>query len=96
LKTGVLPVNRAMVVRKEIARKHPWVVLNLPEAFDRANEIADKERLEHVECHLAAGVLEGSIDVRFSRESGPNKAVAPGRLDSIDGDHLGTVSLCVS
>src|SRR6266487_5241323 len=46
-----------MVIRKEIAGKHPWVVLNLYKAFERANEIADRERLEHAEYHLAAGLL---------------------------------------
>ncbi|MGH8649837.1 MAG: hypothetical protein ACREUP_11105, partial [Burkholderiales bacterium] len=45
------------VIRKEIAEKHPWAVLNLVKAFDRANEIADRERLEHVEYHVAAGLL---------------------------------------
>jgi 4,5-dihydroxyphthalate decarboxylase len=52
-----------MVIRRESAEKHPWVVLNLIKAFDRANDIADRERLEHVEYHVAAGLLPpGSKD----------------------------------
>jgi 4,5-dihydroxyphthalate decarboxylase len=56
-KTGIFPINHGMVIRREIAEKHPWVVLNLIKAFDRANDIADRERLEHVEYHVAAGLL---------------------------------------
>src|SRR6266702_3724224 len=56
-KAGIFPINHGMVIRKEIADKHPWVVLNLYKAFERANEIADRERLEHAEYHLAAGLL---------------------------------------
>lgn len=56
-KTGIYPINHAMVVRKEIADRHPWVVLNLYKAFERANEIANEERMAQVEYHLAAGLL---------------------------------------
>jgi len=56
-KTGIFPINHGMVIRKEIADKHPWVVLNLYKAFERANEIADRERLEHADYHVAAGLL---------------------------------------
>jgi 4,5-dihydroxyphthalate decarboxylase len=56
-KTGIFPINHGMVIRREIAEKHPWVVLNLIKAFDRANEIADRERVEHVDYHVATGFL---------------------------------------
>jgi len=56
-KSGIFPINHGMVIRREIAEKHPWVVLNLYKAFERANEIANRERMEHVEYHLAAGLL---------------------------------------
>ena len=56
-KTGILPINHGMVIRREIADKHPWIILNLLKAFERANEIANRERLEHADYHLAAGLL---------------------------------------
>jgi len=56
-KTGIYPINHGMVVRREIAEKHPWVVLNLLKAFDAANEIANTQRLEHIEYHVASGVI---------------------------------------
>lgn len=56
-KTGILPINHAMVIKREIAEKHPWAVLNLVKAFDRANDVANRERLEHAEYHVATGLL---------------------------------------
>jgi 4,5-dihydroxyphthalate decarboxylase len=56
-KTGILPINHGMVIRREIAEQHPWAVLNLIKCFERANDIANRERLEHVEYHVAAGLL---------------------------------------
>lgn len=56
-KTGIFPINHGMAIRKELVDRHPWVVLNLYKAFERANDIADKQRLEHVELHLAARLL---------------------------------------
>ena len=44
-----------MVIRREIAEKHPWTVLNLLKAYDQANAIADRQRIAHVEYHVAAG-----------------------------------------
>ena len=65
-KTGIFPINHGMVIRREIAEKHPWVVLNLYTAFQRANEIAERERVEHVEYYRATGLLtaEGNAALR--------------------------------
>lgn len=56
-KTGLFPINHGMVIRAEIARQHPWAILNLLKAFERASEIADRERVEHAQYHLDAGLL---------------------------------------
>ena len=56
-KTGIFPINHAMVIKREFAEKHSWTALNLLEAFERANEIANKQRMEHVSYHLATGLL---------------------------------------
>src|SRR5579862_4772304 len=58
-KTGLFPINHQAVVRRDIFDKEPWVVLNLIKAFNRANEIANAQRLEHVDYHLATGLLAG-------------------------------------
>src|SRR5256885_9482568 len=56
-KTGIFPINHGMVIRQEIVEKHPWIVLNLYKAFERANEIANRERQDHAAYHCAAGLL---------------------------------------
>ena len=38
-KTGIFPMNHAPVIRRSIVEKHPWVVLNLYNAFLAAKEL---------------------------------------------------------
>jgi len=57
-KTGLLPINHGMVVKRSLHERHPWVVLNVLKAFERANEIAERERMEHVQYHIATGLAD--------------------------------------
>ena len=59
-KTGLFPINHGMIVRREILERHPWVALNLLKAFDAANAIADRQRMEHADYHLRAGLVPDS------------------------------------
>jgi 4,5-dihydroxyphthalate decarboxylase len=56
-KTGLLPINHGMVIKRELAERHPWVVLNVLKAFERANAIAEQERLEHARYHVDTGLV---------------------------------------
>jgi 4,5-dihydroxyphthalate decarboxylase len=56
-KTGIHPINHGMVVKRSIAEKHPWVVLNLFKAFEKANAMADALRMEHVGYHVDSGAI---------------------------------------
>jgi 4,5-dihydroxyphthalate decarboxylase len=58
-KTALYPINHMMVVRREVAEKEPWIVLNVLKAFNRANDIANAERVEQVEYHIATGLMSG-------------------------------------
>jgi 4,5-dihydroxyphthalate decarboxylase len=58
-KTGLYPINHQAVIRRDVYEKNPWVAQNLLKAFIKANEIAEAQRLEHVEYHLAAGLMSG-------------------------------------
>jgi 4,5-dihydroxyphthalate decarboxylase len=66
-KTGLFPINHQAVVRRDIFEREPWVVLNLLKAFKRANDIANAQRLEHVDYHLAAGLLSGDAKTPLLR-----------------------------
>lgn len=54
-KTGLYPINHGMVIRREIAEKEPWIVLNILKAFERAAAEADRLRMEHAAYHLETG-----------------------------------------
>jgi 4,5-dihydroxyphthalate decarboxylase len=56
-KTGIYPINHGMVVKRAVFERDPWVALNILKAFDRANDIADAERREHVAYHLETGLV---------------------------------------
>jgi 4,5-dihydroxyphthalate decarboxylase len=56
-KTGIYPINHGMVIRRAVAEQHPWVVLNIFKAFQKANDLAEKTRREAVEYHLETGLL---------------------------------------
>ena len=56
-KTGLLPINHGMVVKRALVERHPWIVLNVLKAFERANDIAERERLEHAQYHIATGLV---------------------------------------
>jgi 4,5-dihydroxyphthalate decarboxylase len=60
-KTGIYPINHGMVIKREIAEKHPWAVLNILKAFDQANEIAEKERREANAYHVESGLVPPDI-----------------------------------
>jgi 4,5-dihydroxyphthalate decarboxylase len=55
--TGIFPINHGMAIRRDLHERHPWLALNIFKAFQQANAIANRERLEHVEYHLASGLL---------------------------------------
>ncbi len=44
-KTGFFPINHCVVVRKDVAEKYPWVMLNLYSAFLEAKQIEAAESL---------------------------------------------------
>jgi 4,5-dihydroxyphthalate decarboxylase len=56
-KTGLYPINHGMVIKRELAEKHPWAVLNILKAFERANAAANRQRMEHTDYHVETGLL---------------------------------------
>jgi len=56
-KHGIYPINHGVVIRREIAEQHPWVLTNLVKAFKQAGAIADSERKAHMHYYLETGTL---------------------------------------
>jgi len=56
-KTGLYPINHGMVVKRELAEKHPWVVLNLYKAFKKANDVATQRRMAQIDEYIETGII---------------------------------------
>ena len=56
-KTGMYPINHGMVIKRELAEKHPWVVLNVYKAFEDAANFCDQQRKAMMINHIETGLL---------------------------------------
>ena len=56
-KTGIYPINHGMVVRRSIYEQHPWVALNIFNAFRQARDRAGARLRELASTHLELGLL---------------------------------------
>jgi 4,5-dihydroxyphthalate decarboxylase len=56
-KSGMFPINHGMAVRRELAERYPWIPVNLLKAFNKANEMANRQRMEHVQYHVWTGLM---------------------------------------
>jgi len=56
-KTGIFPINHGMVVRRSIYEQHPWVALNIFNAFRIAKDRVAARMREMVETHVELGLL---------------------------------------
>lgn len=59
-KTGILPINHCMIVRRSLIEKHPWLALNLYLAFSEANERSQAAAKRAVEPYFLLGYLPAS------------------------------------
>ena len=57
-KTGIYPINHGMVIRRSVAEEHPWAALNILKAYAEASEIANRQRIEHVEYYVRSGLVD--------------------------------------
>jgi 4,5-dihydroxyphthalate decarboxylase len=56
-KTGIFPINHGMVVRRSIYEQHPWVALNIFNAFRLARDKVAARMRELVSTHAELGLL---------------------------------------
>jgi 4,5-dihydroxyphthalate decarboxylase len=66
-KTGIFPINHGMVIRRKIAEKHPWAVLNIYKAFEEAHALAERERVQQAEYHVLTGALPPEAEAALAR-----------------------------
>lgn len=56
-KTGIFHINHGVVVRRSILDRHPWVALNLFNAFRRAKEMVAARTSELADVYFRLGLL---------------------------------------
>jgi 4,5-dihydroxyphthalate decarboxylase len=56
-KTGIYPINHAVVIRRSLVEKHPWIVLNLYGAFAAARARVLHAGSVAVAAHLETGLI---------------------------------------
>jgi 4,5-dihydroxyphthalate decarboxylase len=69
--TGIFPMNHAPVIRRSIVEKHPWVVLNLYNAFLAAKEQAAARVRHGADLYANLGWLDSEAQAAFSKDPLP-------------------------
>jgi 4,5-dihydroxyphthalate decarboxylase len=75
-KTGFFHINHCAVVRRSIAERHPWVVLNLFHAFLRAKDAVNVRARELADVYVRLGLLPFEARKALSIDPYPYGVVA--------------------
>ncbi len=70
-KTGIWPINHGLVVRREIAERHPWVVRSIFNAFQQAKAAWLARVANAAETHLMLGLLPPDAEDALRRDPYP-------------------------
>ena len=60
-KTGIYPINHAVVVRRTLVEQHPWIVLNLYAAFAAARAEVLRAGATALASHFETGMLGDEV-----------------------------------
>jgi 4,5-dihydroxyphthalate decarboxylase len=66
-KTGMFPINHGMAIKREIAERHPWVVVNLYKAFEAARALTERRRQELVADHVTTGLISADAQAALAQ-----------------------------
>lgn len=55
--TGIFPINHALVLRRELAERHPWLPINLYQAFAASKQLGEKEWRADSVPYVMSGVV---------------------------------------
>ena len=60
-KTGIYPINHILIVRRSLLERHPWIALNLYNAFVAAKEDLAKSADAMLQPYLETGTLDRAV-----------------------------------
>lgn len=69
--TGIYPVNHTVVVRRSVAERYPWVVLNLLDAFNAAAERVVRRLVDGLAPYVAGGLIAKETRDTVARDPWP-------------------------
>ncbi|HEY7063734.1 MAG TPA: PhnD/SsuA/transferrin family substrate-binding protein [Chloroflexota bacterium] len=70
-KTGIAPINHTVVIRREIVDKHPWVAVNVYQAFVEAKEQMLKRARALADPFIRLGMLPPETRKRMASDPYP-------------------------
>lgn len=59
-KTGIYPINHAVVIKRELYERHPWLALNLYHAFIAAKQDVEGEAADMLKAYFETGLIDGA------------------------------------
>jgi 4,5-dihydroxyphthalate decarboxylase len=57
-KTGIYPINHAVVIKRELYERHPWLALNLYHVFLAAKKHVEQESAETMQSYFDTGLVD--------------------------------------
>jgi 4,5-dihydroxyphthalate decarboxylase len=70
-KTGIMPINHCVVMRRELYDAHPWLALNVFDAFARAKDITLRRSHDVAELYVRRGILPQDAPTRMAADPIP-------------------------
>lgn len=67
-KTGIYPINHAMVIKRETHEKYPWAAVNIYHAFMAAKAEVERAAQKTVEDYTACGLIAPAANTMFSAD----------------------------
>jgi 4,5-dihydroxyphthalate decarboxylase len=67
-KTGLYPINHAVVVRRSLLQSHPWIALNLYSAFVAAKEQIERCGKSYLHWYFETGLLNPGVQRTLAEE----------------------------
>ncbi len=66
-KTGIRHINHCAVIKRDVFERRPELRKAVTDLFDRANDIADRQRLEHIDYHRQAGMIDDKTSAALAQ-----------------------------
>lgn len=67
-KTGIYPINHAVVIRRELFERHPWLALNLYHTFVAAKQEVERETALTMQAYFDTGLVDPAVQDALAKD----------------------------